>query len=275
MTVLGAQEIKQRIDQLFQKGTYSEDNIGQASYDLRLGDDEFLINGVVIDEKRRYITLPPRKLSQLSTIEKLKLPKDICAAVGITFSVSQLGLIPSFGPQVDPGYEGRFYGVVYNLTSEPIRLEVGKKLFKIYFMKVQGETSKINNKFLEIPKLDKIPLTILEHTKVDSVGEVIHDIKNITIDIKKIESKIAVFGEKLTSVEGGYKQITYFGIFVIAAGILSSSAAVIMTVLSSGRFPELDKTYSALVIIAFLLVLSYLFYKTFKSMEEKKEQTGE
>jgi deoxycytidine triphosphate deaminase len=272
MTVLGAEKIKQKIDTLFETGTYNEDNIGSASYDLRLGEDEFLIDGKVIDEKVRYIDLPPRKLSQLSTMEILKLPKDICATVGITFSVSQLGLIPSFGPEVDPGYEGRFYGVVYNLTSKPIRLEVGKKLFKIYFMEVQGESVKINHKPLEISRLDKIPITILEHTKDDSVGEVIQNIENIRLNIKKIESKISVLRGRINSVEGGYKQVTYFGIFLIAATILGISASVVLTLLFSQTAPRIDKYLTAIVIIVFLLVFVYLFKRVFDSI--KKDETN-
>jgi deoxycytidine triphosphate deaminase len=175
---------------------YKELNL--KSYDLRLGDDEFLIEGNIIYEKKKYIVLHTRKPSQLSTMEKLKLPKDICATVGITFSVSLKGLIPLFGPQVDPGYEGKFYGVVYNLTSIPINLVVGEKIFKMYFMKVQGETSIINNKPLKIPKLDKMPITILGHTKIDSLGELEKSIKDHITDL-------ADFCGRLNSVEGGYK----------------------------------------------------------------------
>jgi len=48
MGVLGAEIIKKRINDIFEEGTYDENNISYisfASYDLRVDDEEIIIDG--------------------------------------------------------------------------------------------------------------------------------------------------------------------------------------------------------------------------------------
>lgn len=45
MGVLGAEIIKKRINDIFEEGTYDENNISFASYDLRVNDEEIIIDG--------------------------------------------------------------------------------------------------------------------------------------------------------------------------------------------------------------------------------------
>ena len=45
MGVLGAEIIKKRIQDIFEEGTYGENNISFASYDLRVDDEEIIIDG--------------------------------------------------------------------------------------------------------------------------------------------------------------------------------------------------------------------------------------
>jgi deoxycytidine triphosphate deaminase len=121
MGVLGAEGIKRRLEEIFEAGTYNENCIDIASYNLRLDDEELIIDGNKYHKDNKYpydrmggvIILPARKISVISTIETLKLSDDLCGNCGITFSLSRKGRVALFGPQIDPGYNDKFYAVIY------------------------------------------------------------------------------------------------------------------------------------------------------------------
>lgn len=247
MATLGSGEIKKQVSKLFKEGTYNEKMIGQASYDLRLG-KKYIKNGYTkVGQDGENIKLPSRKLSLLTTMEEFHLPKNICARAGITFSRSKSGLIPLFGPQIDPGFEGPFCGLVYNMSDEEVDLEIGKKIFKLEF--------------------DDSLLKRL--TKVDFLSTIVDDISNNKKDIDKLNNEISEVKAGLYSVTSGYHNITFFGIFLIATTILSVSAATILTMIFSESFPEIDKTVAAVLIIVFLSVFGFICYEVIRSIRKK------
>ena len=53
MGLLGKEIIKERIKDIFEEGSYHEENISYASYDLRLDDEEIVINGKLYNRKNK------------------------------------------------------------------------------------------------------------------------------------------------------------------------------------------------------------------------------
>lgn len=266
MAILGSEEIKKQLSKLFKEGTYNEKMIGQASYDLRLG-KKYIKNGdTKVGQDGENIKLPSRKATLLTTMEEIRLPENICARPGITFSRSIGGLIPLFGPQIDPGFEGSFRGLVYNMSDEEVDLEIGKKIFKLEFSEVQGNRD--HKTFCKTDIFDEILIKKL--TKVDFLGTIVDDISNNKKEIDKINEKISEVKAGLNSVTSGYHNITFFGIFLIATSILSVSAAAILTMLFSDNIPKIDKNVSALVIFGFLFIFGYICFEVIRSVRKKQ-----
>jgi deoxycytidine triphosphate deaminase len=200
MAILGSEEIKKQVSKLFKEGTYNEKMIEQASYDLRL-DKKYIKNGdTKIGQDGENIKLPSRKLSLLTTMEEFHLPENICARAGITFSRSQMGLFPLFGPQIDPGFEGTFCGLVYNMSDEEIDLEIGKKIFKLEFCEVQGNRD--HNTSCKKDIFDDPYLKIL--TEADFLSDIKYNIE----ELKKNKDELIAVKAKLDGVENGYQQVT-------------------------------------------------------------------
>jgi deoxycytidine triphosphate deaminase len=225
--ILSGKEIEKRKNEIFESG-FEPDCLGKASYNLRLNDTNMIINGDKFDEndtKHLYeetedykgdIVLPPRQISALSSIEKLNLSNNLCARVGIKFPYAKKGIIPLFGPQVDPGSNAYFYAVVYNCTEKPINLSKGEKLFKMEVHTIEGgvDTSCPSDVGKGISDIDKT--ITASDVVIDLIGEqakINEAIEQLTKDIKETKTKV-------DEVESGYKLVTLFAIFLIAATIL-------------------------------------------------------
>jgi len=220
MSVLGRKKIQRRASEIFESG-YEEVCVDAAAYNLRLNDRNLTINGVKYDinnpydykENDGYIKLPPRKISVLSTVEKLSLPETLCARVGITFSWSRKGLIPLFGPQVDPGYNDFFYAVIYNASNKEMRLEKEEKLFKMELHTVEEAEVVSQPSYGGLREIDP------DMTREDSVGNLISAVGELETNIKDVRKDVKSNETKVNAIEGGYRNIVWFGVFLVAASI--------------------------------------------------------
>lgn len=219
MGVLSGEEIKRRANDIFASG-YDKTCVDVAAYNLRVNDKEIVIDGNVYNDDNPYnyqlnegfIKLPAKKVSIISTIEKLKMPKDLCAIVGITFSFSRKGLISLFGPQVDPGYHGPFYAVVYNTSDKDVYLKKGDQLFKMIVMRVEGSIKTKSHYSGSIFR--NLSEELKELTKDETIGKSILENR-----IDSLSKKIGGVDEKVEEVASGYRNIVWFGIFLVSASI--------------------------------------------------------
>lgn len=147
--------------------------------------------------------IPKRELAVLTSAETIDMPGDLVGRVGVRFSASQQGLIKLFGPQVEPGYQDRFYAVLYNASSEPYDLnEFNGEILRL---EVRTLSSPISDDELGNDKRadeNSIPQELELPTDPPNTKELEH---------RLIENEAAV-GE----VRNGYSQIVLFGVFLLA-----------------------------------------------------------
>jgi len=150
------------------------------------------------------------------------MPPDLVGRVGIRLSASKYGLIPLFGPQVDPGFEGRFYAIVYNASDQDFTLDGGEFNLNgteggVLKLEVQELSSPVPEAYLEDGKGQDNSDPLLEFLRVDTQTP---DLSNLRDDL---EDRIAEFEQDLnqnkaavTEVKKGYSQIVLFGVFLLA-----------------------------------------------------------
>ncbi len=112
------------------------ERINNACYELALGSEAFTTS--TGGTKRVYkpgdqVLIPPGQFALLLTEEELSIPLDVLAFISIKASKKISGLVNVSGFHVDPGFRGRLKFSVYNAGSESIVLEVGERLFPIWF----------------------------------------------------------------------------------------------------------------------------------------------
>jgi dCTP deaminase len=143
MTVLQHQRIKGLIELYHIIENYDLDNIGPASYELRIG------SALSPNEKRRYdiaigeeFVIRPNSHVLLGTLEKVKMPNNMIGTMFLKSRFGRGGFIPWGQGMVDPGYEGSLTMSLVNLTQYPQILKGGDKVCHLIFQNLEGETER-------------------------------------------------------------------------------------------------------------------------------------
>lgn len=139
----------------------AEDNIQQASCDLCLGAEAYLVGSDspvrLSADKERYLKISPGEFALLMTEEHVHIPKTLVAFITVRNSFKLQGLVNITGFHVDPTYRGRIIYGVNNAGPSDIRLRLGEPTFSIFFSKVEGEVKKQRK-----PGAEQLPLEYVQ-----------------------------------------------------------------------------------------------------------------
>ena len=147
--ILGGKTLKERIqDKSIVVEPVDESQVQPASVDLRLS-DEFLIlddnthSHIDLSSEMNYRTvnsnefiLPPHSFVLAGTKEYVEIPLDVTAFVEGRSSIGRLGLFIQNAGWVDPGFKGNITLEFYNANSLPIKLEAGRRICQLVFVKL-------------------------------------------------------------------------------------------------------------------------------------------
>src|SRR5690606_12886960 len=120
------------------KCSYNEENLKQASYELKLGSEVYLTDNkkqvkTILTDKKGVITINPGQFALLLTEETVNIPGDLLGFISIKASEKLKGLINVSGFHVDPGFKGKLLFSVYNASPSRIQLTKGNPYFLIWF----------------------------------------------------------------------------------------------------------------------------------------------
>lgn len=123
-------------------------SIRPASYDLRVG-REILFQGKVIEltEAEPRFELPPYSYAIVSAMEHANLPPFLIGRFDLKVSFFFEGIILSNGPQIDPGYKGALFCMLYNGSGQAKLLSLGKQFATIDFTMTTGMTEGYRQKY--------------------------------------------------------------------------------------------------------------------------------
>lgn len=129
---------KDTIGKLIKAGTLLKGaeakNIESASYDLRISDTYWCQGKYkVLEGANSTIIIPPYSFVLAQSREEAHLPRFISGNFDLTVSMFFDGLILSNGPQVDPGYHGSLFCMLYNTSDKEVTLNKAQKFASIQF----------------------------------------------------------------------------------------------------------------------------------------------
>lgn len=104
---------------------FSEQCVQPASYDMRIGEEVYLSTKrdvLKLSGNGGHFTIDPSAVANITTYECLKLPNNIAGRPGIKSGLARRGLFTSIGIQADPGFDGRLFISVFNVTPLPVTL---------------------------------------------------------------------------------------------------------------------------------------------------------
>ena len=178
------------------------------------------------DEIGSYLLVPNNSLVYIRLQQTIKLPFYIIARHNLKIRYIYQGLLLGTGPQVDPGYWGRYYVPLHNLTDSDVKIYLEKTFVAIDFIRtsslhilnVNAESrDEFYRKNPNIPvypqyKIDREQLEdYLEgNTPASSLGSLVED-------LRLAESKFKMFLQKIKyDVIGGAAVI--IAVFAVMTG---------------------------------------------------------
>lgn len=235
LTVLGSEVILSRCQngEIIRSG-FDAEQVEPAAYELRLAGTDSKIGDDIYTEEdfegkagssipNGIVELPPRKISVISSKEVLDIPENLCARVGIRLRFAKEGLIPLFGPQIDPGYVGRFFGIVYNASGEHVKIHESKGVFKMELQETRDSSERQDGSIDGIVDLGGHEI---EHGVTD-----LNDLTSkFDTELDRMDAEVKSLRGKITEIEKGYLQVVLFGVFLLATTVFG---VVLMFTLSS------------------------------------------
>lgn len=96
---------------------------------------QYLIDGKIGDcnDNNRVLVIKPYTSVVISTLEKLNLPNNVVGRFDLKIRWALQGLILQVGTQVAPGYKGRLFGLLHNLSKKEICIPMKIGILDIEF----------------------------------------------------------------------------------------------------------------------------------------------
>ncbi len=152
-----------------------------ASYDLHLG-EEFYYGGRInkISDDEPFFRIEPYDYAIVTSSESANLPKNVAAKFDLTVSLFCQGIILSNGPQIDPGFRGKLFCLLFNTSNKPVVLKKQQKYATIEFNKLIFHTEKYAGKYQDEHKIiNYLPSNVMQGA-VSELKKELDELKNET-----------------------------------------------------------------------------------------------
>jgi len=105
-------------------------------YDLRVA--EVLVPDVSPDIVREgKAVVPPGARFLVSTVERVRMPADVCGSLWLRSSYARRGVFGSFG-KVETGFEGTLTVGGLNAASQPLEVPIGDRFCQLVFERMES-----------------------------------------------------------------------------------------------------------------------------------------
>jgi deoxycytidine triphosphate deaminase len=155
------------------------EKVSGASYDLSLG-DEYYYNGKphLLNDQNEFIKLEPHEYVLVRASETIKMPKDIAARFGIKVGLFLQGLIQSNGPQVDPGFYGVLWCLLFNTSGDVVQLKRSDHYSTIEFCKLLSPTSTYKGRYQDKDRIMQYLPKDASRSPIKKLQDDIQELKN-------------------------------------------------------------------------------------------------
>jgi dCTP deaminase len=115
---------------------YADASLTPNGYDLRVA--EVLVPAVSGDVQREgKVLVPPMHRFLVSTVESVRMPRDVCGQLWLRSSFARRGVFGSFG-KIEAGFEGTLTVGGFNGSHEPVEIPIGERFCQIVFERLES-----------------------------------------------------------------------------------------------------------------------------------------
>jgi dCTP deaminase len=118
---------------------FSERGLTPNGYDLRIA--QISISGDPAAIEKGIAVIPPKTMFYVSTVERIRMPDDLCASLWMRTTWIRKGIIGAFG-KIDAGFEGTLTLGGYNASGEPVEIPIGERFCQMVFETLSSASAK-------------------------------------------------------------------------------------------------------------------------------------
>ncbi|MBI4468209.1 MAG: hypothetical protein HY650_02695 [Acidobacteria bacterium] len=175
---------------------FHEDALQSATYDLGVGDIAVVstLPRPIDLREQPLLTIEPFASALLQTVEVLHLPPRIAGRLGPRSNLLRHGIFVSAGPQIDPGFSGRLFVSLLNVTDHPFLIRHHARFLTIEFHALSDEPSRL----YEGPHQNKTELSDEEMNIIlGRGGASLKDIHRALLEVEIPIRDAAIFGREI------------------------------------------------------------------------------
>ncbi len=126
-------------------------NIRSAGYDLRLGEEYYLQEKPrwgrletrrLVPNRATTLVIPPNQVVIVTTVERLRISDDMVGHMSLKLDLLLKGLMMANQSQIDAGYEGELFCLLYNLTNHEVCLQLHEPIVRLELVRLSQPTTK-------------------------------------------------------------------------------------------------------------------------------------
>lgn len=163
-----------------------KENISNASYDLTLGDEYYYAGEIkTLDTKNPFIAIEPYDYVIASCAEKLAMPRDISGRFDVSVNLFCQGIILSNSTQVDPGFRGKLFCLLFNTSNKVVYLKRNMHYATLEFNKLIEPTTAYLGKYADEDSIVAyLPTNIMQ----GAINELKKEIEELKAENQKMQS---------------------------------------------------------------------------------------
>jgi len=186
---------------------FDEDCVEPASYDLYIGEEGITTSSKKIIDLREFgfLLMEPGDFGIVLSLEILKTDRQHAARIGLTSTYARKGLVATIGPQLDPGYHGRLFVHLYNLSPRRVTLPFKDRFLTLEFHRLEAPAKNAYSGPHQ-GRFNLGPEEIKAVTEAEAMplAEVLTSLRSLTLNVgsmtKDVDSLTTNVREFLTSV---------------------------------------------------------------------------
>lgn len=177
------------------------ENISGASYDLTLADDHYYGGKqVVLTEQDPFIKIEPFEFAFVRSKEICNFPRDVAGRFDIAVSLFFEGLIMSNGPQIDPGFQGGLWCLLFNTSNDIVQLKRGRHYATIEFSKLAHPTHPYEGQYQYKEKISDYLSRSASRSPISELKKDIKDLKSEKRWVKYLPLGLSILALILTII---------------------------------------------------------------------------
>jgi len=199
---------------------FDKKQVKTASYDMRVGQKYYLSsdeeNGSgterfrtqTLDGNAAGIVIEPTDVVVVEMLEELNLPPDVVGHLSLKVERLFEGLIMATQSQIDAGYKGKIWALLYNLSDRRIVLKPGEECVRLEFERMQVKTGTYSGEYGV--RGDKKTLADVLPKPLNS------SLRKLSRDFNELKSGVdTIVAELEARVDGKLEKLTSNGIIAL------------------------------------------------------------